>query len=376
MSATSLCITRGNVWDLLFVKPDHRLTILTHGTHELPVKAHHQFLPVGQGGTSEIDNAPTWPSNHNQVMSVVGGTTSTVTLEFNDGWKGVTTMNLLPQDTLTTRCLHILALTLPSELMFSLHQLFLQTWSSRHFTASDGIEFASFTDALYELFNLPIDKSQPTNDPWMQLGRSTSHDRFREDPALKGLRLPANPPRLSARDKSSKPHKLLAAVLYALHTLGEDLRLMTHNYRLLIRLAPLICRIALTIRPEWADYWKRLCPDAVEGWISPQSASMLTFFLVSQYSSSPIQQLNTLTIEYLFGPPTSPPFFMGESATPTGKFPGTIRIIWQSASVLPPLLPMDDLTPFEPCITLQASIDVYQTTLSRKPRREQKMLSI
>lgn len=260
VSATSLCITRGNVWDLLFVKPDHRLAVLTHGTYELPITLHSPVMSENP--------------HEQEVIAVVGGTRSTVTLEFSNGSKSVTTMNVLPQDTLTARCLHILALTLPSELMFSLHQLFLRKWFKRQFAASDGVEFGSFTSALYELFGLPIDNISPINDPWVQLGTSSSHARFREDPALKGLKLPPTLPGLNARHQSSKPHKLLAAVLYALHTLGEDLRLMTSTYRQLTRLTPLICRIALTVRPEWADYWKRLCPDSVEGWISPQNASM------------------------------------------------------------------------------------------------------
>jgi anaphase-promoting complex subunit 1 len=281
ISAAPLRMTRENVWDLLLVKPDHHLAILTHGTHELPIEIHDPDVTMEK--VSHVEDEPLLPVNHGGVKAVQGGWKSTVTLEFEDGWKGLTTIDLVPQDMLTTQCLQILALTLPTELMFSLHQLFLQKWSSRHLMTSDGIEFESFKDALYEAFSLSNEKPQPINDYWTRLGRSVSHDRFREDPALKGLRLPPNPPRLHAQEKSSKPHKLLAAVLYALHTLGEDLRLMIHHYQLLTKLAPVICKIALTIRPEWADYWRRLCPDAIEGWSSSQTACKSSVLFPSHY---------------------------------------------------------------------------------------------
>ena len=62
---------------------------------------------------------------------------------------------------------------------------------------------------------------------------------------------------------------MLGPILYALHTMGEDMRLSPHRYEDLLRFASLICRIAIIIRPEWADYWKRLCPEAMAGWPSP-----------------------------------------------------------------------------------------------------------
>ncbi|KAJ7050909.1 hypothetical protein C8F01DRAFT_1343574 [Mycena amicta] len=64
---------------------------------------------------------------------------------------------------------------------------------------------------------------------------------------------------------------LLAPILYAMHSMAEDLRLRIDHYKDLCRLAPVICRIALVVRPEWADYWKHLCPDAMTGWPHPST---------------------------------------------------------------------------------------------------------
>ena len=197
---------------------------------------------------------------------------------FEDGWRALTTINLVPQDILTNQCLQILALTLPSETFFLLHRLFLEKWSSRNLSTSDDVEFECFTDSLYSTFELDTEVTALSSDYWSMLGSSASHNRFREDPVLKGLNVPPNPSIILGLKRSShKPHDLLAAILYALHTLGENLRLMVHHYKSLVKLVPILCRIALAIRPEWADYWKRLCPDAIEGWPSPQHARKLSF---------------------------------------------------------------------------------------------------
>ncbi|KAJ3566722.1 hypothetical protein NP233_g6827 [Leucocoprinus birnbaumii] len=63
-----------------------------------------------------------------------------------------------------------------------------------------------------------------------------------------------------------KPSKLLSPMLYALHTYAEYLRLVVPRFEDLVKLVPLICRLALEVRPEWADYWQRLVPDPAGEW--------------------------------------------------------------------------------------------------------------
>jgi anaphase-promoting complex subunit 1 len=285
ISVTSLRITRSNVWDLLVLKPDHQLAVFTHDNHELPIRIDHV---CDEDRNIQMDaNLPACTVDHGKIISVQAGPSFAVTAVFEDGWRALTTINLVPQDILTSKCLQILALTLPSDFFFSLHRLFLEQWSSRSLSTSDGVEFDCFTDSLYSVFDLDTEVATLSSNYWPMLGSSASHNRFREDPVLQGLKVPPNPSILVVRKQSSrKPHKFLAAVLYALHTLGENLRLMVHHYKSLVELAPVLCRIALAIRPEWADYWKRLCPDATEGWPSPQDARKLSFPYDSIYSSN------------------------------------------------------------------------------------------
>lgn len=260
IAVASLRMTRNNVWDLLILKPDHHLAILTHGTYELPL----QFKNTTFEDYTCVNVASS--PGHGKVVSLQAGSFSSVVVGFEDGWNESTVIDLVPQDDLTCRSLQILALTLPSDIFFALHQLFLEIWSSRNLSRSYGVEFECFTEALYTSFGLPLRASQSVTDPWINLGRSTSHDRFCEDPVLKDFETPPKALSFKHNQDTHKPHTLLALVLYALHTLGEDLRLMVHQYHYLLSLAPVICRIASAIRPEWADYWKRLCPHVVDGW--------------------------------------------------------------------------------------------------------------
>ncbi|KAF5376038.1 hypothetical protein D9615_007761 [Tricholomella constricta] len=273
ISIASLRVTRDNVWDLLVVKPDHQVVVLTHGTHEIPIQLERpspSFARTNHDIVMQIDTSPPHLGvDHGQVIAVQSVSLSALTVTFQDGWKERTTIDLVPRDTLTLKCLQILALTLPSDVMFSLHRLFLEKWSTRGRSTSDDVELNCMTESLFSFFRLSPQALSVTADHWSMLGASPSHDRFHEDPVLKGLAIPPAPPRVYSRPELHKPHRLLAPVLYALHTLGEDLRLMVHHYQSLIKLVPVICRIALAIRPEWADYWKRLCPDAVTGWPSP-----------------------------------------------------------------------------------------------------------
>lgn len=280
ISATSIRATRGNVWDLLVVKPDHHLTVLTHGTRELPIELRPQNSMTPHNGTvMDVDANILHPSiDHGRVVSVQNGAFSSATLVFEDGWKARTSIDLVPRDTLTNQSLQILALTLPAETSFALHRTFLEKWSSSYLRTSDGTEFDCFTAALFNVLGLEeasIISPSIHDHVWTALAKSSSHGRFREDPVLKHLTTPSYPkPSLSLK-YLHKPHNLLAPVLYALHTLGEDLRLMVHRYDCLLKLVPVISRIALSIRPEWADYWKRLCPDPAIAWPSPATTGEL-----------------------------------------------------------------------------------------------------
>ncbi|KAG6898030.1 hypothetical protein C0992_007026 [Termitomyces sp. T32_za158] len=281
VSVASLRATRNNVWDLLVVKPDHQLAILTHGLQELPIRLSCPQKSPADVGDNDMQVDSNFPSSvdHGPIVAVHSGHFSTIEVTFQDGWKERATIDLVPHDLLVSQCMQVLSLTLPSDYMFALHTMFLQRWSESGRPTANDADFAHFSDTFFSCFLLPYGAGAGPVDekPWSMLGFSPSHDRFIDDPALRGLAMPPKAlpkdPAISLAEKR-KPHSLMGPALWALHTLGENLRLMIDQYQSLIRLVPLICGLARAVRPEWIDYWKRLCPDAAPSWPSPTTTEI------------------------------------------------------------------------------------------------------
>lgn len=267
ISAISIRATRFNVWDLLVVKPQGTLALLTHGIREIPIEVTHS---PGIKNVATVD--------HGRVVAVQDSALSSTTFVFQDGYKARANIELYPRDTLTTECLLLLALTITPEASFTLHRKFIQKWAKRALSSADSVEFECFTEALYSVFRIGNEIIPVPLDPWLRLAYSTTHTRFREDPVMKYLKPPFTCPPAQAIRVRRKPHALLSPILSILHSLGEHLRLLVSRYDSVVRLAPVICRIALEIRPEWADYWKRLVPDATAKWPSPSMSRKLNVY--------------------------------------------------------------------------------------------------
>lgn len=278
VSAASMRIMRSNVDDLLVAEPTGALTILTHGLQK------YNASTVGIGGvvphftsrarpsslaaSMEVDNAGS-NVTPNRVVALRDPIRSAVTIELLDGNLSRVSIDFTPKDLLTKQCLGVLALTLPADWFFGLHVTFTDAWRSRRLSCAPETEFECFKSALLTILEMePYEAGQvgTTTTPWERLAHSTSLGRLEDDVVLSGLRLPQRPS-LKARPPRKRPHALLAPVLNALHMLGEDLRLMVHQHDEVHRLASLICLIASIIRPEWADYWKRFCPNVTPGWV-------------------------------------------------------------------------------------------------------------
>ncbi|KAG6856543.1 hypothetical protein H0H87_003362 [Tephrocybe sp. NHM501043] len=280
ISVASIRATRENVWDLVVVKPNHELAILTHGTQEIPIELYSSssaLPPIDNEGTMQIDPKHVPPVDHGPIIAIHTGYFSTATVTFVDGWKERVTIDLIPHDHLVSQCMQILSLSLPSDHIFALHSMFLHKWSARGRHTADKGDFEHFASTFFSCFLLPHETRPVDDDPWSRLGLSPSHGHFIDDPALKGLKMPPNPLPRTTLTEETKPHFLMGPALCALHTLGENLRLMVDQYQSLIRLVPLICAVAKVVRPEWGDYWKRLCPDDVPTWPSP--ATTVTAFI-------------------------------------------------------------------------------------------------
>ncbi|KAI0299010.1 hypothetical protein B0F90DRAFT_1818336 [Multifurca ochricompacta] len=280
VSIASMRIMRSNVDDLLVAEPNGALTVLTHGLRKynastvgiagaIPYLLSRTSLPPG-AGSMEVDDASASVQS-NRVVALREPIRSSVTIELLDGSVSRASIDFVPKDLLTKQCLEVLALTLPADWAFGLHVTFTDAWRSRRLSCEPEAEFGCFKNALLTILEVESYQKDPAgSSPWERLACSTSYGRLEEDLVLSGLQLPQrhfhkHPP------TSKRPHALLAPVLNALHMLGEDLRLMVHRHHEVHRLANLICLIANIIRPEWADYWKRFCPNVSLGWVCDSS---------------------------------------------------------------------------------------------------------
>ena len=279
VSVAPMLIMRSNVDDLLIAEPTGVLTILTHGLQKYNASTVGiagvipHFLsrarPSPSAALMDVDSASN-PAASNRVVALKDPIRSAVTIELFDGNASRANIDFTPKDLLTKQCLEVLALTLPADWSFGLHVTFTDAWRSRRLSCAPDTEFECFKSALLTILEIEHHQADQAGavSPWERLAFSTALGRFEDDVVLSGLRLPQRPSP-KARPPRKRPHALLAPVLNALHMLGEDLRLMVHRHDDVHRLAGLICLIAGIIRPEWADYWKRFCPNVTSGWVHP-----------------------------------------------------------------------------------------------------------
>ena len=280
--------TRGTLQDLLVVKNDGELVILTYGLKEIPLELVRPWKE-GDPVVMEVDGVPQPRGRYvpagKVLLSASSGIDSQVNLMFQDRSQVRATVDFTPKDQLTLQTLHMCALMLPMNEFFTLHTKFLAHWSHNGLDQTAGVSFQILVQALYEVFGLaredrpPAPPTQDGSDAWHRMAMTGSAARFREDPIMRKLQAPT-PPEARQREGARspltqpRPNPFLAPILLGLHHAAEDLRLVASRYKDLLLLVPVICKIAAIIRPEWADYWKRLCPDAMPQWPTPAQTGM------------------------------------------------------------------------------------------------------
>ena len=262
MQATSIApvrSTRPTVRDLLLVKPDTSLGILTHGMRQISIQpcvgstqrtSHEMQVDLGSRSTTALN-----------VARVEERTDSCATFITENGEKMYGSLAFSSPDILVHRCFEVLAMALPSELAFTIRLEFLHLWHEQGlFTVEDTV-LVCFRHALFKVLHINDPDSQPPTLTWDNLSQLPLFDDLSEDVSLQGLALPPVRKHAPMDHHITKPHPLAGAALNALHHLAEDMRINLEQQVLVLRIAPIICTMALVVRPEWADYWKRLCPD-------------------------------------------------------------------------------------------------------------------
>jgi len=263
MQATSVApvrSTRPTVKDLLLVKPDGSLGVLTHGIRQISIQPCIGSIQRTLSDT-EVD-ARLRPTPNPKVTRVEERTESCATFVMNNGEKMYGSLVFSSPDILVHRCFEVLAMALPSELAFAIRLEFLHLWHKQGLFTIEDTVLVCFRRALFKILHIDDPDPEPIILGWDNLSQSPLFDDLSEDIALHGLVHPPLVRKHAPTDlHAAKPHPLAGAALNALHHLAEDMRINLEQQILVLRIVPIICTIALVIRPEWADYWKRLCPD-------------------------------------------------------------------------------------------------------------------
>ena len=263
MQATSVApvrSTRPTVMDLLLVKPDGSLGVLTHGIRQIGIQPR---MGTTQRALSETEaHASVRPTTSLKVVRVVERTESCATFVMENGEKMYGSLIFSSPDILVHRCFEVLAMALPSELAFAIRLKFLHLWHEQGLFAIEDTVLVCFRRALFKILHINDSNPEQMIHGWDNLSQSPLFDDMSEDVSLLGL---VHPPPIREHAPADfhiiKPHPLAGAALNALHHLAEDIRINLEQQILALRIVPIICTIALVVRPEWADYWKRLCPD-------------------------------------------------------------------------------------------------------------------
>lgn len=246
---------RAKIDDLLLLKPDGSLHILTYGLLVMPLQL----------------ESPT------KIVSLKDAVESSVTFCLDDRRTIRAALSYWPTSHLAEQCFQILAMVLPTDAFFSLHHAFLLRWSAKRFVQSEQT-FDLLRDTVFDYLGLDHAPTvpQPSN-VWDSLGRSSSSTRLMHDPALRKLSMPQTPSAQNPAPHRGTVHHFHSSILNGLHHLAQCFLLSTTQYPALLQLVPVVCRLALVVRPEWADYWKRLLPDVLGPWKSPKNTGKPQF---------------------------------------------------------------------------------------------------
>lgn len=263
MQATSVApvrSTRPTVKDLLLVKPDGSLGVLTHGIRQVNIQPR---IGNAERAPSEMQvDAGSRSVASPKVAMVEERTESCATFVMENGEKMYGSLVFSSPDILVHRCFEVLAMALPSELAFAIRLEFLHLWHEQGLFTMEDTVLVCFRRALFKILHINDPDPEQMMLGWDNLSRSPLFDDMSEDVSLLGL---AHPPPTRKHAPTDfhiiKPHPLAGAALNALHHLAEDMRINLEQQILALRIVPIICTMALVVRPEWADYWKRLCPD-------------------------------------------------------------------------------------------------------------------
>ncbi|GJN93756.1 hypothetical protein Rhopal_006813-T1 [Rhodotorula paludigena] len=287
VSATPVVATRPNVFDLLYLRPDRSLALITAEGREVNVPS--PKLPDGR-----------------VIRSLDGDFSAVVAFTLDNGSRLLTRLDP-PARGLAGQCLRALGLVLELD---SFDELL------RAVTARQASEdpLAVLEEVLHELFGLQ--KAEKPVDPFAAMLGRAAH--VAPSPSFSHLRSSAKsdrPPRVIPLDSPLSPQQ--DAILRALHLVAQDARLVTATQHDFVSTGKLVARLAGACGLlGWVDYYRRLLGPALGDtfvanvarpthlpWTPPDLFFHLASILANKPSSLSVDFGSTSSAYFGSGPP-------------------------------------------------------------------------
>ncbi|KIJ25699.1 hypothetical protein M422DRAFT_77064 [Sphaerobolus stellatus SS14] len=306
VSAVTINGFRGRgISDLVIVKPDGKMAILTHGIRLVEVKmgprpywlepketkpgpgparrqpqADDDAMSVDDSlfkGDATSDTSMNSIIDKEKVVSVSHPVNNTFSVHFEDGVTTRTKLMPPEPDELTQTCFHVLSFALTPPRAFQLHVDWMSKWEDTAYADDNEQAWTCFVNVLCGMFdidspylNLAKERHKLQPGSWEALAFTASHDRFQDDCVLEMLDAPFRTKPLDNKPPR-KPTQDAEQCLFALHLLAESYKINNDAVQMLLpRLARLLITLGRAVRPEWADYWVRMFPENAEGWMDPK----------------------------------------------------------------------------------------------------------
>lgn len=276
--------TRTDAYDLLVLKPDHTLSLYADDQEYqlmLSVDLSVKMESHEEDTSGVVDMSMSMDEGHRisltesqlQLLSIKDGVGSFFTTVFEGGQERRVSIDLLPHNRLVDDVLATLQYVLPTSQFAELRRNQLVRWCSKSRPTKLKEEIACLWEPLLEMMlgeEPGIIRTQPQQGTSVfdSLASSAVHQKFSNDRSLFNLRVPTAKAASVAERSSQGVSLFCAPTLYALHVLGQSLKVDLTRQAELEYLVPTLLKIGNRIAPEWSDYWSRIFPDAERAWIS------------------------------------------------------------------------------------------------------------
>ncbi|GAA5839235.1 hypothetical protein JCM9279_002636 [Rhodotorula babjevae] len=303
LSAVPVLATRRDVLDLLYLRPDQSLALVTADGKEFVVPSPQ--LPLGR-----------------TIASLDGNGSSTVLLTLDDGSRRLTTFTPPEPGALATACLEALAAALPLDDYVKLQSAVFErereheaaAWA-RSKTARRELALQLVLDELFGAQprappTSPFDEMVQRTSSSLEPGASNPLARLRASPsALAPPAAPGAPSPLREHDE---------AILLALHLLAQDARLASGSEDEVRALGRWVARLAAAKGlVGWVDYWRRLLGSSLDDVVcGPESHP-------GQLPASPPDSISHLAMLLAGKSPSSAAFDLGAFSAQLGLTPSS-----------------------------------------------------